>query len=393
MKDDSSVSREAVIETLGRLVAFNTESSRSNLALIDYVETYLRDLGVASIRMPNDAGDKATLFATIGPSDRGGICLSGHTDVVPVVGQSWSSDPFTLRIAEGKAFGRGTVDMKGFCAVALAHVPLFLKSALHTPIHLVFSYDEETTCLGVIDPISRMGADLPRPRAVIVGEPTSMQPADAHKSVVIYNTHVHGFEAHSSKPELGASAIKGAVMLMAELDRIGEEMVARGDPTGRFDPPYTSVHIGEVHGGTARNIMAKLCSFYWEFRGVPGLDPGEIPMRLERYAQGTVLPRLTAHGKPASVETINEVSVPGLAPDPGSAAETLALGLTGRNRPITVPYGSEAGHFQNEGFATIVCGPGSVDQAHQPDEYITLQQIDAGAAFMRGLAQWCAANR
>ena len=283
--------------------------------------------------------------------------------------------------------------MKGFCAVALAHVPLFLKSALHTPIHLVFSYDEETTCLGVIDPISRMGADLPRPRAVIVGEPTSMQPADAHKSVVIYNTHVHGFEAHSSKPELGASAIKGAVMLMAELDRIGEEMVARGDPTGRFDPPYTSVHIGEVHGGTARNIMAKLCSFYWEFRGVPGLDPGEIPMRLERYAQGTVLPRLTAHGKPASVETINEVSVPGLAPDPGSAAETLALGLTGRNRPITVPYGSEAGHFQNEGFATIVCGPGSVDQAHQPDEYITLEQIDAGAAFMRGLAQWCAANR
>ncbi|MBV8769651.1 MAG: acetylornithine deacetylase, partial [Hyphomicrobiales bacterium] len=367
-----SAGREKVIEILERLVAFDTESSRSNLPLIDYIEGYLRDLGVASTRMPNTAGDKATLFATIGPADRSGICLSGHTDVVPVAGQSWTSDPFKLRIADGKAYGRGAVDMKGFCALALAHVPLFQKTALATPIHLVFSYDEETTCLGVEAPIARMGSDLPRPRAVIVGEPTSMQPADAHKSVVTFNTYVHGFEAHSSILDHGVSAIKGAVMLMAELDRIGEEMIARGEPTGRFDPPYTSIHIGEVHGGTARNIMAKLCSFYWEFRGVPGLDPAEIPKRLERYAQETVLPRLTAHGKPARIETINEVSVPGLAPDPGSFAETLALKLTGRNRPVTVAYGSEAGHFQEARLPTILCGPGSIDQAHQPDEFITL---------------------
>ncbi|MBV8449941.1 MAG: acetylornithine deacetylase, partial [Hyphomicrobiales bacterium] len=380
------------IEILERLVAFDTESSRSNLPLIDYIEGYLRDLGVASTRMPNAAGDKATLFATIGPADRSGICLSGHTDVVPVAGQSWTSDPFKLRVADGKAYGRGAVDMKGFCALALAHVPLFQKTALATPIHLVFSYDEETTCLGVEAPIARMGGDLPRPRAVIVGEPTSMQPADAHKSVVTFNTYVHGFEAHSSILDHGVSAIKGAVMLMAELDRIGEEMIARGEPTGRFDPPYTSIHIGEVHGGTARNIMAKLCSFYWEFRGVPGLDPAEIPKRLERYAQETVLPRLTAHGKPARIETINEVSVPGLAPDPGSVAETLALKLTGRNRPVTVAYGSEAGHFQEARLPTILCGPGSIDQAHQPDEFITLEQLDAGSAFMRNLAQWCATN-
>ncbi|MFI5014779.1 MAG: acetylornithine deacetylase [Hyphomicrobiales bacterium] len=389
MTKDSPASREAVIEILERLVAFDTESSRSNLALIDYVEAYLRGLGVASTRMTSAAGDKAALFATIGPTDRGGICLSGHTDVVPVAGQSWTTDPFKLRIADGEAYGRGAVDMKGFCAIALAHVPLFRKTALETPIHLVFSYDEETTCLGVKDPISRMGADFPLPLAVIVGEPTMMQAADAHKSVTTFNTYVHGTEAHSSKPELGASAIKGAVMLMAELDRIGEEMVARGDPTGRFDPPYTSVHIGEVHGGTARNIMAKLCRFYWEFRGLPGLDADEIPARLERYAREVVLPRLTAHGRPASVETLCEVAVPGLAPDPGSAAETLALKLAGRNRPITVPYGSEAGHFQRAGLPTIVCGPGSIDQAHQPDEFITLDQIDAGSAFMRRLAQWC----
>jgi acetylornithine deacetylase len=392
MTSDRSVGRDEVTAILQRLVSFDTESSRSNLELIDYVDGYLRDLGVASIRMPNAAGDKATLFATIGPTDRGGICLSGHTDVVPVAGQSWTSDPFKLRLADGKAYGRGAVDMKGFCALALAHVPLFQKSALKTPIHLILSYDEETTCLGVEEPIARIGADLPRPRAVIVGEPTSMQPADAHKSVVTFNTYVHGFEAHSSKPELGVSAIKGAVMLMSELDRIGEEMIARGEPTGRFDPPYTSVHIGEVHGGTARNIMAKLCSFYWEFRGVPGLDPAEIPARLERYAQEVVLPRLTARGKPARIETINEVSVPGLSPDPGSVAETLALKLTGRNRPVTVAYGSEAGHFQGARLPTILCGPGSIDQAHQPDEFITLEQIDAGAAFMRDLAQWCATN-
>jgi acetylornithine deacetylase len=392
MTSDRSVGRDEVTAILQRLVSFDTESSRSNLELIDYVDGYLRDLGVASIRMPNAAGDKATLFATIGPTDRGGICLSGHTDVVPVAGQSWTSDPFKLRLADGKAYGRGAVDMKGFCALALAHVPLFQKSALKTPIHLILSYDEETTCLGVEEPIARIGADLPRPRAVIVGEPTSMQPADAHKSVVTFNTYVHGFEAHSSKPELGVSAIKGAVMLMSELDRIGEEMIARGEPTGRFDPPYTSLHIGEVHGGTARNIMAKLCSFYWEFRGVPGLDPAEIPARLERYAQEVVLPRLTARGKPARIETINEVSVPGLSPDPGSVAETLALKLTGRNRPGTVAYGSEAGHFQGARLPTILCGPGSIDQAHQPDEFITLEQIDAGAAFMRDLAQWCATN-
>jgi acetylornithine deacetylase len=392
MTSDRSVGRDEVTAILQRLVSFDTESSRSNLELIDYVDGYLRDLGVASIRMPNAAGDKATLFATIGPTDRGGICLSGHTDVVPVAGQSWTSDPFKLRLADGKAYGRGAVDMKGFCALALAHVPLFQKSALKTPIHLILSYDEETTCLGVEEPIARIGADLPRPRAVIVGEPTSMQPADAHKSVVTFNTYVHGFEAHSSKPELGVSAIKGAVMLMSELDRIGEEMIARGEPTGRFDPPYTSLHIGEVHGGTARNIMAKLCSFYWEFRGVPGLDPAEIPARLERYAQEVALPRLTARGKPARIETINEVSVPGLSPDPGSVAETLALKLTGRNRPVTVAYGSEAGHFQGARLPTILCGPGSIDQAHQPDEFITLEQIDAGAAFMRDLAQWCATN-
>jgi acetylornithine deacetylase len=390
MTNDAPARREAALAILAELVAFDTESSRSNLPLIGYVEGYLSDLGVASLRLPNARGDKAALIASIGPMDRGGVCLSGHTDVVPVAGQSWTSDPFKLRVFNGKAYGRGTVDMKGFCALVLAHVPLFKAMDLKVPIHLVFSYDEETTCLGVKDPIALMGRAMPAPRAVIVGEPTTMQAADAHKSVVILNTDVHGAEAHSSKPELGASAIEGAVMLMSELYRIRGEMVARGDPTGRFDPPYTSIHIGEVRGGTARNIMAKLCSFYWEFRGVPGLDPEEIPARLERHARDVVLPHLRVTGRVADVNTICEVAVPSLDPNPGSAAESLALRLAGRNHPITVPYGSEAGHFQKAGLPTIVCGPGSIDQAHQPDEFITLEQIDAGCAFMKGLAEWCA---
>jgi acetylornithine deacetylase len=390
MTEPEPVSREAVIAILERLVGFDTESSKSNLDLIAYVEAYLSGLGIASTRITSPQGDKAALFASIGPADQGGICLSGHTDVVPVAGQSWTTDPFRLRVADGKAYGRGAVDMKGFCAIALAHAPFFQKAKLRVPIHLLFSYDEETTCQGVREPIARMGGAFPLPRAVIVGEPTSLQAADAHKSISVFETCVHGTEAHSSKPDLGASAIEGAVMLMAELDRIREEMVTRGDPTGRFDPPYTNVHIGEVTGGTAHNIVAKLCSFIWEFRGVPGLDPDEIPARLDRYGREVVLPRLTAKGRQASIETICEVAVPGLAPDPGSPAETLALRLAGRNQPITVPYGSEAGIFQGKGLPTIVCGPGSIDQAHQPDEFITLEEIDKGSAFMRGLAQWCA---
>ena len=197
------------------------------------------------------------------------MLLSGHTDVVPVAGQDWSSDPFRLRVEDGRAYGRGAVDMKGFDALVLALVPEMLAAGLSTPIHILLSYDEETTCLGSLDIIRRFGADLPRPLAVIVGEPTGMEVADAHKSIVTFHTTVHGHEAHSSKPALGASAVMAAAELICELNRIADDMMARGDPTGRFDPPYTTVHVGTVAGGTARNILAKLCRFHWEFRGVP----------------------------------------------------------------------------------------------------------------------------
>ena len=377
------------LEMLAKLVSFDTESTKSNLSLVAFVESYLQSWGVPYVRVPNAGGDKAAIYATVGPQDRGGIVLSGHTDVVPVTGQAWTGDPFTLRVENGRAYGRGAVDMKGFDALALAAVPDFLAANLTTPIHIMLSYDEETTCLGVADTIRRMGQDLPVPKAAIVGEPTELAVVDAHKSVVTFLTTVHGFEAHSSKPQLGASAVMAAAELISELNRIADEMMERGDPSGRFDPPYTTVHVGSIHGGTARNIMAKVCTFHWEFRGLPSLDPKEIPDRFGRFADAVAGQRLNRFGDFGRIDTALEVAVPGLAPDPGSPAETLAMRLAGRNKTETVPFGTEGGHYQAAGIPTVVCGPGSINQAHQPDEYITLEQLEAGAAFMRRLAQAC----
>jgi acetylornithine deacetylase len=377
------------LSLLARLVSFDTESSRSNLPLIAFVEEILREQDVPFVRVPNETGDKAAVFATVGPMADGGVVLSGHTDVVPVTGQAWTSDPFTLRIDEGRAYGRGAVDMKAFAAIALSQLPAMKQAGLRRPIHIMLSYDEETTCLGVLDTIARMGRDLPRPECVIVGEPTELQVADAHKSVVTFTTTVHGHEAHSSKPFLGANAISGAAALVVELDRIAEIFKTRGDPTGRFDPPWATVHVGTIGGGTARNIVPKRCSFHWEVRGVPGTDEREALAMLNAHAEAVVLPRLRATGMPASVETLIEVDVPGLAPEPGSPAEQLALRLAERNRTITVPYATESGQFQRHGLPTIVCGPGSIDQAHQPDEYITLDEIERGVAFMGRLIESC----
>jgi acetylornithine deacetylase len=384
-QSNGTATRADVLTILERLVAFNTVSDRSNLDLQDYVEAMLRAQGVDVVRVPNATGDKAALFATIGPTVDGGVVLSGHTDVVPVEGQNWSHDPFTLRVADGRAYGRGAVDMKAFAAIALATVPDMLKAPLRKPIHLMLSYDEETTCLGVVDTIAQMGHAIPRPGLVFVGEPTELEVADAHKGVTVFRTHVHGFEAHSSKPHLGAHAITGAVAFAAECDVIARELKAAGDPSGRFDPPFATLHIGMIHGGHARNILANLCVLDWEIRAVQGTDPFAVLARLDRFAAEKIIPDLTADGWPASVETQVLVDVPGLLPEAGSPAETLALRLAGRNQTITVPYGTEAGHFQKAGIPTIVCGPGSINQAHQPDEWISLDEIDRGLAFNRAL--------
>ena len=374
------------IDLLARLVAYDTESSTSNLPLIDDVHDYLRGYGVEVARVPNAAGDKAALFATIGPRRDGGILLSGHTDVVPVTGQAWTSDPFRLRRANGRLYGRGACDMKGFDALCLAMVPEFLAADLARPVHILLSYDEETTCLGPVDTIARLGQDLPRPAAAIVGEPTSLGVVDAHKSIATYRTSVHGLEAHSAKPHLGASAIEAAVGLVAELYRFAAEIAQQGDPSGRFDPPASTIHVGTIAGGTARNILAKHCSFHWEFRGLPGVRQALAVDHLRRFADEVVLPTMRRSAPEARIETETEVEVPGLDPEPGSAAETLVMKLVGTNRTETAAFATEAGRFQVAGIPTIVCGPGSIDQAHQPDEFITETAFADGLDFLRRLA-------
>ncbi|MEH3062823.1 acetylornithine deacetylase [Methylobacterium sp. D54C] len=379
--------RLSPLDMLARLVSFDTESDKSNLALIDAVCAYLDGWDVPYLRLPNAAGDKAAILATVGPMVDGGTVLSGHTDVVPVAGQAWTGDPFTLRVADGRAYGRGAVDMKGFDALALALVPDMLAAGLKRPIHILLSYDEETTCLGSMDGIARFGDGLPRPAAVIVGEPTGMEVADAHKSIVTCLTTVHGHEAHSARPALGANAVSAACDLVAGLNRIADLMIERGDPSGRFDPASTTVHVGTIQGGTARNILAKECRFLWEYRGLPDLDPAEIPRLFAAEVERVTRERLNRYGAFGRIETLEEVDIPGLAPEPGSAAERLCLRLAGRNHTVAVPYATEAGRFQAAGLPTVVCGPGDIAQAHQPDEFITLDALGQGEHFLRELIE------
>jgi acetylornithine deacetylase len=385
----SNTTRDRALDLLVRLVSFDTESSKSNLPLIGAVADYCRSVGVPVQIVPNAEGTKAALFATIGPHVDGGIVLSGHTDCVPIAGQSWSSDPFVVRESEGRLYGRGTCDMKGFDAVALAMIPEFLQAKLERPIHILLSYDEEVNCLGSMDVITRFDQDLPKPRAVIVGEPTLMEVADSHKSVCTYRTTVHGVEAHSSKPALGANAIATACDLVVALSRIGADFEVKGDPSRRFDPSYSTVHVGTITGGTARNILAKQCAFHWEYRGLPEAPLDAALSAFETYARIEALPRLNRFTDKGRIETEVEVEVPGLRAEPGSAAETLALKVSRSNRTIAVPYATEAGRFQAAGIPTVVCGPGSIDQAHQPDEFIAVSEIDNAIAFMRRLISEC----
>ena len=344
-------------ELLAGLVAINSVTDRSNLPVLDFVESYLAPLGVNVSRAPNATGDKAALLATIGPRVDGGVVLSGHTDVVPVEGQAWVSDPFSLREAGGRLYGRGACDMKGFDACVLAMAPVFLARPLKRPIHIVLSYDEETTCLGSRDIIARFGKDEPRPGAVIVGEPTMMAVADAHKSVATLHTFVTGHEAHSAMPMLGANAVAIAADIVSEIGRLAREY-EEGPLDPRFTPPYSTLHVGIIQGGAARNILARQCVFHWEFRGLPGVSTASALSKVQAFVDTVALPRLTRFVSGPTIVTDLEVDVPPLGAEPGSAAETLALKLTRSNRTIAVSYATESGHFQEAGLPTVVCGPG-----------------------------------
>ena len=378
----------AAVAILERLVAFDTVSAKSNLDLIGWVADYLDGYGVESALTSNADGTKANLFATIGPGSRGGVILSGHTDVVPVAGQAWASDPFRLEARDGRFYGRGTADMKGFIALVLALVPQALQQRLEIPLHLAFTYDEEVGCLGVPALIASLPEGAARPRLAIVGEPTGMQVANAHKGIHFLRTRVTGQAAHSSTPDRGVNAITAATEIIAQISRLAAECQAAAQPDNAFDPPYTSFNIGTIAGGTAVNIIARDCAFEWEYRPIPGEDGAALQRRIDDFVNDELLPRMRARHPGAGVETRTMAWVPPLVPDPNSPAEALARRLTGANETTTIAFASEAGLFQSAGIPAVICGPGSIDVAHQPDEFITDGQLAAGEAFLDRLLAW-----
>ena len=388
----TAAARYSSLEMIERLVAFDTVSSESNLALIDFVEDYLKSLGVAGRRTVSDDGRKANLFATLGPDIPGGVVLSGHSDVVPVAGQDWSCPPFRLTRRGGRLYGRGSADMKGFLAIALALAPEALAAGPKRPIHLAISYDEEVGCLGVGRLIADVARNLPRPRIVIIGEPTSMRIVNAHKGITTFRTRVTGREAHSSQPHRSANAIMAAAEMIGFLGRLAAEKRASAPPDSPFEPPYTSLSVGTIEGGTALNIVPRHCEFVWEIRPLPGDSAEDMADRFDRFAEDEVLPRLRQTAPEAAIVTETSSAAPPLSPERDSPAEALLRLLTGANRTHVVSYGTEGGLFQEAGFSAVVCGPGSIDQAHRPDEYIELSQIAACEAFLRKLIAWAAAD-
>lgn len=376
-----------VTTLLTRLVAFDTTSSASNLALIEFVEAYLTQAGVASERVMSPCGTKANLIARIGPDAPGGVMLSGHTDVVPVVGQPWSSDPFTLRDGgDGRLYGRGTCDMKGFIACALAMVPEWVKAPLQQPVYLGFSYDEEIGCVGAPSLIKRFYEHYSTTARVIVGEPTSMQPVVAQKGATNLRTTVVGREAHSSQVNQGTSAIHVAARLVTFIEDTMATLVAEGRVDEAFNVPHTSLHVGKIKGGTAINIMARECQFEWEIRHLPTETFEEVYARFSDYC-ATLSEALVAQGKTVDITTepLN-VTVPGLA----NRDNQQVLQLAEAHLPAgccqhAVAYATEAGQFQGQGLQTIILGPGSIAQAHQPDEYIEISQLEACQQFMQRL--------
>ncbi|MBK3772977.1 acetylornithine deacetylase [Azospirillum brasilense] len=375
---------------IARLVGFDTVSRRSNMALIDWVRDYLAGYGVESRLVPSPDGAKANLFATIGPMTEGGVVLSAHTDVVPVDGQPWDTDPFTLVERDGRLYGRGTADMKSFPAVALALLPEILEAGLKRPLHLALSYDEEVGCIGAPAMIARIAHELPHPSAVIVGEPTSMGVVLAHKGCYVLRTTVTGHEVHSSQIDRGVSAVMTAARLVTLVGDMAAENAAAAAPACGFDPPFTTLQVGTIEGGTAANITARHCSFVWDIRPLPGDDWTRYRDRFEAECE-----RLRAAMRRISpdcdIRTEQLAGVPGLAPEPDGPAAQLCHALTGRNDTGMVSFAAEAGQFQEAGLSTVLCGPGSIDQAHQPNEYIDVTQVTACEGFLRDLVRRLAA--
>ena len=374
----------SAIDLLERLVAFDTTSRNSNLALLDFVDDYLERWNIGSMRIPNGDGTKSNLVATVGEPAEGGVILSGHTDVVPVDGQDWSSDPFALTMRDGRIFGRGTCDMKAFIALCLAGVPMFRHN--RRPVHIALSYDEEVGCLGAPSMIARIAQEVPSPRCAIVGEPTGMKPMSRHKGISAYRVTVTGHEAHSSLTHLGLSANMVAIKLLHALDQLAEQFKAQADPGSPFSPPGATLTVGRIDGGTAINILARSCTFVFDLRAPAGLD---VETALAGFfALAAQLDAEASAAFPGAGVTVEKLSdTPPLDAEQNGEAEQLVRQLTGYNLPAeAASYAAEGGQFQRAGFSTILFGPGSIEQAHKADEFIARDQIEQYAAFLLKLS-------
>lgn len=381
----SDLTSRAVLE---RLIGFATVSRDSNLELIGFIRDYLAGLGVESELFLNEEGTKANLFATIGPTDRGGVVLSGHTDVVPVDGQAWSVEPFRLSERDGRLYGRGTADMKGFIASVLAAVPAFLAQPLKTPVHLAFSYDEEVGCLGVRSMLEALEQRPNKPRLCLIGEPTELKPVLGHKGKLAMRCQVHGAACHSAYAPYGVNAIEYAAQLIGKLGEIGGELARPEHHDARFDPPFSTVQTGVIKGGRALNIVPEECEFDFEVRALPGFEAKVVAERLQTYAETDLLPRMRAVSETSDIRLKPLSAYPGLAtPEDSEAARLVAL-LSGSEDFGTVAFGTEGGLFDQAGIPTVVCGPGSMDQGHKPDEFVSVAQLQGCDAMLLRLRDY-----
>ncbi|ESR25576.1 acetylornithine deacetylase [Lutibaculum baratangense] len=378
-------------ELLADLVAFDTTSRNPNLELISYVEAYLQDLGIPSERVPDETGEKANLWATIGPDDVPGIILSGHTDVVPVDGQDWTSDPFTLTERNGRLYGRGSTDMKGFLACCLSAVPAMRERRLARPVHLAFSCDEEVGCVGVRTLLDRLAERAVKPRFCVVGEPTSMRVMIGHKGKRSMRVSVHGRACHSSLAPQGVNAVDYAAMLVLKIREIGRRFAQSGARDEGYDVPYTTAHTGIMAGGTALNIVPDFCTFDCEFRALPSDDADALVEELRRYAKDELEPEMKAIAPEAGIEIDVFAAFPGVETRPDEEITRLAQGFAEAEGWGKVAYGTEGGLFQTRlGVETVICGPGSIAQAHKPDEFIARSELDACDRFIGRLVGWAA---
>jgi len=380
---------QRAIDVLTALVRFDTTSRNSNLALVAWLEDYLAGFGIASTRIPDATGTKSNLWATVGPTSERGYILSAHTDVVPVDGQSWSSDPFRLVERDGRLYGRGTADMKGFLACCLAAVPDMLAQDLRRPLHLAFSYDEEVGCIGVRDIVARLGELAMPPLGCFVGEPTEMDVVIGHKSKMSFWVTVRGRTCHSSLAPQGVNAVEYAALLVAKIREISDRCRREGARDPLYDVPFTTGHVGMIEGGIALNVVPDLCKFVYEFRAIASDDPEQLGAEVEAYARETLEPAMKAIAPEAGFEFASRPFLAGLDIDPEADVVALAKQFAGRNGHSKVAYGTEAGQYQAAGVPSVVIGPGSIEQAHKADEFIAIAELEKCGLFLDRMIENC----